>query len=59
MTDIEIIKALWCCAARVDKCTACPLYNEFCNGGNALHKYALDLIDRQQTEIERLRKQRR
>lgn len=59
MTDKEIIKALeFCghCVCNDDKTeTECPLYNmSFCK--NYLRKQSLDLINRQQAEIERLNK---
>ena len=58
MTDNEIIKALECCSMdNVKDCDCCP-YNEiqtktYC--ANELIKDALDLINRQKAEIERLR----
>lgn len=55
MTDNEIIKALECHAEEsLDTCSLCPLLNiEGCAYEAA--KYALDLINRQQAEIERLK----
>ena len=50
MTDKEIIKALECCIK--DDCDNCP--NSFGNCYSNLAGYALDLIKRQQAEIERL-----
>ena len=53
MTDNEIIKALECCLDY--SCLICP-----CEKGASilciddLHQYALDLINRQKAEIERL-----
>lgn len=55
-TDEEIIKAVECCSEPCCVCDECPLY---CVGVNCssfeLHRYALDLINRQKAEIERLR----
>jgi len=57
LTDEEIIKALECCSTLCCKCDECPLY---CVGVNCssfeLHRYALDLINRQKAEIEMLNK---
>lgn len=52
MTDNEIIKALECC---MNACKECPFkkYGEECAA--KLNKCALDLINRQKAEIERLR----
>ena len=56
MTDNEIIKALECCGFEYgNPCSVCPKYekdNDFCQ--EELHNYALDLINRQQAEIEKL-----
>lgn len=61
MTDNEIIKALECCVTDDgDDCFQCP-YGDIVykpgNGGcvNRCHKDALDLINRQQAEIESLK----
>lgn len=60
MTDNEIIKALECCISDDDgtrerPCKGCPLLqDDSCS--NSLRKYALDLINRQKAEIERLEK---
>lgn len=57
MTDNEIIKALECCSTDGRTCEECP-YNEqttdenFCD--EKLQADALDLINRQKAEIERL-----
>lgn len=55
-TDEEIIKALECCSTPCCECDECPLY---CVGANCssfeLHRYVLDLINRQKAEIERLK----
>lgn len=57
MTDNEIIKALECCGFEYGNlCSVCPKYekdNDFCQ--EELHNYAIDLINRQQAEIERLK----
>ena len=54
MTDNEIIKALECCIA--DKCMECPLRKiPKVKGCMNRLSFALDLIKRQQAEIERLR----
>ena len=55
MSDNEIIKALECCG-EMHECSVCPRYdrsNDFCM--EDLHADALDLINRQKAEIERLR----
>ena len=54
LTDNEIIKALECCGR--ESCFGCP-YRGKCHQGNPMITDALDLITRQQTEIERLRKE--
>ena len=58
MTDNEIIKALDCCGFEYGNlCSVCPKYekdNDFCQ--EELHNYALNLINRQQAEIEKLKK---
>lgn len=57
MTDNEIIKALECCGFEYGNlCSVCPKYekdNDFCQ--EELHNYALDIINRQKAEIERLK----
>lgn len=55
MTDSEIIKALKCCATE-NKCQECP-YGAACLDDkyvSIISKDALDLINRQNAEIERL-----
>ena len=54
MTDNKIIKALECCLADGDTCNNCPLKRECeINPFDAtLARYSLDLIKRQQAEIE-------
>ena len=55
MTDNEIIKALECCIA--DKCMECPLRKiPKVKGCMNRLSFALDLINRQKAEIERLQK---
>lgn len=51
-TDNEIIKALECCVT-YEFCTGCPLVDN-CPSSYSLLKSALDLINRQKAEIERL-----
>lgn len=54
-TDNDIIKALECCNVETD-CKRCPLYKE--RSANCIDiacKNALDLITRQQAEIENLK----
>lgn len=55
MADNGIIKALKCCKSAVASCEECPMYVEgvVCHGYE-LNEKALDLITRQQVEIERL-----
>ena len=52
MTDNEIIKALECCSY-YDVCLNCPCFS-FCGCTPELLESALDLINRQKAEIERL-----
>lgn len=52
MTDKKIIQALKCCAAN-DRCWLCPMQKK-CKGFPALHKNAIDLINRQKAKIESL-----
>ena len=49
LPDSEIIKALECCAE--DRCSQCPLQDDVCSEKDVI-KNALDLITRQQAEIE-------
>ena len=54
MTDNEIIKALECCVEK-GKCNECPYYLPYgINCGYHKDKNALNLINRQKAEIERL-----
>ena len=60
MTDNEIIKALECCSdwENANTCKECPFYEELdCATTDRLDKYALNLINRQKAEIERLNKE--
>ena len=53
MTDAEIIKALECCSnCGLFKCRQCPKNNEDEKCMYRLSKDALDLINRQKTEID-------
>lgn len=55
MTDNDIIKALECCSSTYN-CNTCEYHNRHCNGDlNVPLKDALDLINRQKAEIERLK----
>ena len=56
----EIIKALECCGVPYKICPECPMPNNIkddCRCGEHLANYALDLINHQKTEIERLKKE--
>lgn len=56
MTDNEIIKALECCSSDDANCDDCPA-NKYCtNDDFCLTGAILDLIKRQQAEIERLKR---
>ena len=54
MTDKEIIKALECCIS-AESCCVCG-YTKMCDG-TTIHQFALDLINRQQETIERLKEE--
>ena len=54
MTDNEIIKALECCANETGSCLGCPLINCIEDCLQIKSKNALDLINCQKAEIERL-----
>ena len=57
MEDKEIINALECCSKMSlyhIPCEDCPAIHENCLSGRILTKQALDLINRQKAEIERL-----
>lgn len=58
MTDDEIIKALECCSIdnHIGVCKKCPFTDMCDEDEQALQKQALDLINRQNEEIERLLK---
>lgn len=58
-TDDEVVKALECCSKdSMLNCRNCP-YEESCNMGRSdMQKDALDLINRQKAEIERLIEER-
>ncbi|MBR6523469.1 MAG: hypothetical protein IKT39_02520 [Clostridia bacterium] len=57
LTDEQIIKALECCnETKASECSECPLLNVKCSKYD-LYKLALDLINRQKAEIERLQTQ--
>ena len=56
MTDTEIIKALECCTTKGAKCSDCPAFKKV--DRSDCKKYfrgAINLINRQQAEIERLK----
>lgn len=56
MTDAEIIKALECCTNKGAKCSDCPAFKKV--DRSDCKKYfrgAIDLINRQQVEIEELK----
>lgn len=53
MTDNDIIKALECCIGNTN-CGECPMFRTP-NCMNKVFNYALDLINRQREEIERLK----
>ena len=52
-TQKEVIKALECCGFTED-CSGCPFYTDMGCDEN-IHTNALDLINRQKAEIERLK----
>ena len=56
MTDEQIIDAMeYCGSSGLDECEGCP-FNEKCDSGEHLAKYAINIIKRQKAEIERLKK---
>ena len=57
MTDNEIIKAVECCIGNT-KCGECPMFRTP-NCMNKVFDYALDLINRQKAEVEKLDKARK
>ncbi len=56
LTDEQVIKALECCGSEYMVCRICPFEKHCYVKGESLSSYALDLINRQQAEIERLQK---
>ena len=56
MTDNKIIKALECCTEDED-CTHCPSIKEMPYCSNDIMVGALNLINRQQTEVEKLKEE--
>ena len=56
MTDEQIIKALECCIGQEGNCDECPQHSRDCV--DDLLKTALDLINRQKAEIERVTAER-
>ena len=52
-TDEEVIKALECCASY--DCNGCPLYSPTINCVILLPEKALELVQRQRAEIEKLK----
>lgn len=59
LTDEEIIKALECCISTTteEACAGCPFNKQkLCDKDQwALERYALDLINRQKAEIEKMK----
>lgn len=62
LTDSEIIKAVECCADEMGCIKGCPCFNPKSKGSHCtvskklkLEKLTIDLIKRQQAEIERLK----
>ncbi len=57
MNENDIIKALECCMKPigVEGCRVCPLCEKCNDDPNALQELSLDLIKRQQAEIEKLK----
>ena len=59
MTDKEIIKALECCCSpKVNACDDCPFHKRCYENNEWLEKEAIDLINRQKAEIERLEQEK-
>lgn len=56
LTYNEIIKALQCCSIKRGGCKKCPLWHRDGSCIADLAKLALSLVNRQQTEIEQLKK---
>lgn len=60
MTEEQIIKALECCSKEYGYCSGCPYDSDNCitaKGQSAIIVDALDLINRKNAEVERLRRQ--
>lgn len=57
MTGNEIIKTMQQCNGWNGRCLNCPLNSEGTNCKEKLNSYALELINRQKTEIEGLKKE--
>ena len=57
LTDKEIVKALSICSNENGICSECPYSDDYTNCNTRIAKDALDLITRQQAEIERLKKE--
>ena len=57
MTDAEIIKALKCCNGWDGRCLNCPLNREGTNCKEKLTSNALDLINCQKAQIEKLKQE--
>ena len=58
MTDKEVIKALECCTTKGAKCSDCPVFKKV--DRSDCKKYfrgTIDIINRQQAEIERLERE--
>ena len=54
LTDSEIVKALELCKGKKCKCTDCPIDQHSARCISVLAENALDLINHQKAEIERL-----
>ena len=55
MTDNDLIKSLDICQNENSKCSDCSYSNDYTNCNTRIAKEALELINRQKAEIERLR----
>ena len=59
MTDNDIIKALTCCTTKGSRCVDCPAWvNIDRSNCKKFFRGAIDLIDRQKAEIERLKQEK-
>ncbi|MGN0493124.1 MAG: hypothetical protein ACI4F7_05690 [Acutalibacteraceae bacterium] len=57
MTSSEIIKALECCGRHKNRdCQSCPLRAQSIGCGTELYIQALNLIKRQKSQLERLKR---